>query len=112
MGMVAGLNHPGIDLVEHMRKASHRKSPDALKTALERDIFSLKSRLSEIPAHRRPVGMIIELHTLEVAHAYADASNDLGDPGNLQRLKNAKSGLDAHGNPLPSKIFREQGNFL
>ncbi len=94
-----GLNHPGIDAVDHMRDSG--MVHEAIKRHLSDNHRELHKRLTGLtPAQRLP-GQIFELRTLEVALAYNDI-RDLGSPAQLRRLTLARQGMNARGKPLAS----------
>lgn len=94
-----GLNHPGIDAVDHMRDSGMVR--EAIKRHLSDNHKELHRHLAELmPAQRLP-SQIFELRTLEVALAYNDI-RDLGSPAQLRRLNLARQGMNARGKPLAS----------
>lgn len=94
-----GLNHPGIDVVDHMRDSG--MVHETIKNHLSDNHRKLHRRLKGLsPAQRLP-GHIFELRTLEVALAYNDI-RDLGSPAQLRRLSLARQGMNTRGKPLAS----------
>ncbi|QQG35650.1 MAG: hypothetical protein HYS17_09005 [Micavibrio aeruginosavorus] len=98
-----GLNHPGVEMVEHLRDtgADH----EAIKALLSRNHKNLNKKLSKLQPEDRTPGHIFELHTLEIALAYNEV-HDLGCSHQLRKLDLAHRGCSDKGEPLASTFHK------
>lgn len=101
--MAKGLNHPGVEMVDHLRDTGI--PPDHIKSMLFANHQSLHEHLSGLHPESLTPGQIFELHTLEVALAYNDI-HDLGNPAQLKKLDQARKGCSSQGKPLASTFHK------
>lgn len=100
---IRGLNHPGVEMVEHLR--DNGTPYEAIKVLLNRHHKTLHKKLSSLHPEDRTPGHIFELHTLEIAIAYNDI-RDLGSAPQLKKLDLAHQGCSAKGVPLASTFHK------
>lgn len=100
---VKGLNHPGVEMVDHLR--DNGTDSEAIKALLSRNHRTLHKKLSSLHPEERTPGHIFELHTLEIAIAYNDV-RDLGCATQLKKLDLAHQGCSAKGTPLASTFHK------